>query len=136
CCQNLPIRLVGIAEGVTYSTLGATHNTQEDIAIMSAVPNISIIAPCDPAETIAATHACIQVPGPVYLRLGKAGEPDLTSQAPEPFQFGKLRFIRNGRVACFISYGPITKLVLDLAHKLEQAGRGSIAVVSAHTLKP
>ena len=136
CYQNLPVRLVGIGGGVTYSTLGGTHHTQEDIAIMSAVPNMSIIAPCDPAETIAATHACIQVPGPVYLRLGKAGEPDLTSQAPEPFQFGKIRFIKKGRDACIISYGPITKMGVDLAQKFEEATGRSMAVVSAHTLKP
>ena len=121
--QNLPVRL-------------GTHHTQEDIAIMSAVPNMSIIAPCDPAETVAATHACIQVPGPVYLRLGKAGEPDLTSQAPEPFQFGKIRFIKKGRDACIISYGPIAKMGVDLAQKFEEATGRSTAVVSAHTLKP
>lgn len=136
CYQNLPVKLVGIGGGVTYSTLGGTHHTQEDIAIMSALPNISIIAPCDPAETIAATHACVQIPGPVYLRLGKAGEPDLTSNAPEPFHFGKVRCIKSGRDACIISYGPITKMAVDLARKVEEATQKTVAVVSAHTLKP
>ena len=136
CYQNLPVKLVGIGGGVTYSTLGGTHHSQEDIAIMSALPNMSIIAPCDPSETVAATHACIHVPGPVYLRLGKAGEPDLTSNAPDPFQFGKVRFIKRGVDLCIISYGPITKMALDLAHNFEKAKRGSVAVVSAHTLKP
>ena len=64
CYQNLPVKLVAIGGGVTYSTLGGTHHTQEDIAVMSALPNMSIIAPCDPAETTAATHACIDLPGP------------------------------------------------------------------------
>ena len=136
CYQNLPVKLVGIGGGVTYSTLGGTHHTQEDIAVMSALPNLSIIAPCDPAETIAATRTCVELPGPVYLRLGKAGEPDLTSNAPDPFQFGKVRFIKPGRDVCLISYGPITKMAVDLAQRLEKDTQKSVAVVSAHTLKP
>ena len=50
CYQNLPVTIVGIGGGVTYSTLGATHHAQEDVAIASAIPNLSVIAPCDPAE--------------------------------------------------------------------------------------
>jgi len=136
CYQNLPVKLVGIGGGVTYSTLGGTHHSQEDVAIMSALPNMSILAPCDPAETVAATHACVQVPGPVYLRLGKAGEPDLTSAAPEPFRPGKIRFIKQGTDICFLSYGPITKMARDVAERIEKEKQKSCAVVSVHSLKP
>ena len=58
CYQNLPVTIVGIGGGVTYSTLGATHHAQEDVAIASAIPNLSVIAPCDPSETEAATRWC------------------------------------------------------------------------------
>src|SRR5919198_1002018 len=51
CYQNLPVTIVGIGGGVSYSTLGATHHAQEDVALMSALPNMSIVAPCDPLET-------------------------------------------------------------------------------------
>lgn len=136
CYQNLPVRLVGIGGGVTYSTLGGTHHTQEDIAVMSALPNMSIIAPCDPAECTAATRACIDLPGPVYLRLGKAGEPDLTSKAPDPFVFGKVRRLKEGKDLCLLSYGPITKMALDVAERLEKGKGMSVAVVAVHTLKP
>jgi transketolase len=136
CYQNLPVKLVGIGGGVTYSTLGGTHHTQEDIALMSALPNMSIIAPCDPAETTAATRACIDLPGPVYLRLGKAGEPDLTSQAPDPFTFGKVRRLKEGTDLCLLSYGPITKMAMDIAARLEKEKGMSVAVVAVHTLKP
>jgi len=105
CYQNLPVTIVGMGAGVTYGTLGGTHHAQEDVALMGSLPNMSIIAPCDPAETIAATWASARHSGPVYLRLGKAGEPDLTSQAPEPFEFGKLRLIKEGGDACILSYG-------------------------------
>ena len=78
CYQNLPVTIVGIGGGVTYSTLGGTHHAQEDVSIACSIPNMNVIAPCDPAETEAATRWCAQQEiGPVYLRLGKAGEPDL-----------------------------------------------------------
>ena len=55
CYQNLPVTVVGMGAGVIYSTLGGTHHTQEDIAIAGAIPNMQIIAPCDPAECTEAT---------------------------------------------------------------------------------
>lgn len=136
CYQNLPVTIVGIGGGVSYSLLGGTHHAQEDVALMTALPNMSIVAPCDPAETEAATWACAQHTGPVYLRLGKAGEPDLTSRAVEPFEFGKARLIKNGKDICIISYGPITKLALDVAARIEEEQGSSAAVICAHTLKP
>lgn len=103
---------------------------------MSALPNMSIVAPCDPLETESATWACAQHTGPVYLRLGKAGEPDLTSDAVEPFQLGKLRLLKDGKDVCIISYGPITKMAFDVAARVEQEQGCSVAVVCSHTLKP
>jgi transketolase len=136
CYQNLPVTVVGIGGGVTYSTLGATHHAQEDVAIAAAIPNLSVIAPCDPAETEAATRWCAtQDHGPVYLRLGKAGEPDFTGHAPESWQFGKVRQIRLGRDIAVLSYGPIMKRAMAVADRLEATGRRA-AVFSVHTLKP
>jgi transketolase len=136
CYQNLPVTVVGIGGGVTYSTLGATHHAQEDVAIAAAIPNLGVIAPCDPAETEAATRWCAtQETGPIYLRLGKAGEPDFTSQAPESWQFGKVRQIRLGRDIAVLSYGPIMKRAMAVADRLEATGRRA-AVFSVHTLKP
>jgi transketolase len=136
CYQNLPVTIVGIGGGLTYSTLGATHHAQEDVAIASSIPNLSVIAPCDPSEVEAATRWCAaQEQGPVYLRLGKAGEPDFTANAPDPWQFGKVRRIRAGSDVCIISYGPIMKRAVALADKFEASGQ-STAVVSVHTPKP
>lgn len=136
CYQNLPVTVVGIGGGVTYSTLGGTHHAMEDVAIASAIPNMRVLAPCDPDETRAATQWCIaQEDGPVYLRLGKAGEPVITGDATSPFKFGRLRYLREGNDACILGYGPILKMAMDAAKVLE--GRGiSVAVASVHTLKP
>src|SRR5450631_3490782 len=104
CYQNLPVTIVGIGGGVNYSTLGATHHAQEDVSIASSVPRLSVIAPCDPLETEAATLWCAhQEQGPVYLRLGRAGEPDLSSKSVTPWTFGKIRVLRDGNNVCILS---------------------------------
>lgn len=136
CYQNLPVTIVGIGGGVTYSTLGATHHAQEDVSIACSIPNMSVVAPCDPSETEIATRWCAgQERGPVYLRLGKAGEPDFTADAPDPWEFGKIRRIRPGNDVCILSYGPIMKQAMAVADRYEARGE-SAAVVSVHTLKP
>ena len=136
CYQNLPVVVVGVGGGLSYSSLGGTHHTIEDVSVMSALPNMSILAPCDPLEVdesvkVAATHN-----GPMYLRLGKAGEPNLTAEAPEPFAFGKLRMIRPGNDICILSYGPIMKLAFEVASVLQRDNSLSSAIFSVSTLKP
>jgi transketolase len=135
--QNLPVTVVGMgAGGSGYSTLGATHQAMEDVAVASAVPNLSVLAPCDPAETRAATEWCAaQEGGPIYLRIGKAGEPDLTSQAEEPFRFGRLRYLKRGRDICIMGYGPVLKNGIELAAHFEARG-DSVSIISVHTPKP
>jgi transketolase len=130
------VTVVGIGGGVTYSTLGATHHAQEDVALASTIPNMSVIAPCDPAETEAATRWCAtQERGPVYLRLGKAGEPDFTSKLQDQWQFGKIRQLRPGGDVCILTYGPIVKRAMTIADRFGASGKRS-AVYSVHTLKP
>jgi len=136
CYQNLPVTVVGMGAGVIYSTLGGTHHTQEDIAIAGALPNMQIIAPCDPTECTEATSYCAQQrKGPVYLRLGKAGEPNFTDKAIDSWEFGKLRYIRRGIDVCILSYGVIMHKAMQLADRFAQQGM-SVSVVSCHTLKP
>ncbi len=135
CYQNLPVTVVGMGSGVIYSTLGGTHHTQEDIAVAGAIPNMQIIAPCDPAECTEATrHCATQKVGPIYLRIGKTGEPNLTKDA-EPWQFGKLRYLRRGSDVCILSYGVIMKMATQIADSLAVGGK-SVSLVSCHTLKP
>ncbi len=135
CYQNLPVTVVGMGAGVIYSTLGGTHHTMEDVAIAGAIPNMQIVAPCDPAECTEATRWCAQQKnGPVYLRIGKAGEPNLTKDA-EPWRFGKLRYLRRGSDTCILFYGVIGKMAAELADHLAGHGK-SVSLVSAHTVKP
>jgi transketolase len=136
CYQNLPVTVVGIGGGVTYSTLGGTHHAQEDIGIATAIPNMTVLAPCDPAETQHATGWCVQQErGPVYLRLGKAGEPILTADAIDPWVFGRIRYIKRGADVAILAYGPIMKIASEIATVLDAKGE-SVSLISVHTLKP
>jgi transketolase len=136
CYQNLPVTIVGMGAGVVYSNLGSTHHAMEDIAIAGALPNMQIIAPCDPLECTEATRHCAQqTKGPIYLRLGKVGEPIFTDKAVDPWQFGKLRYIKRGSDVCILSYGIIMNKAMQLAAAFEAEGK-SVSVVSCHTVKP
>jgi transketolase len=135
CYQNLPVTVVGMGAGAIYSTLGGTHQAIEDIAIASALPNMQIIAPCDPLECAEAVRWCArQRSGPVYLRLGKSGESTLTKDAAS-WQFGKIRKIRAGSDICILTYGVIAAMAVNVADSLTGLGY-SVAVVSVHTMKP
>jgi transketolase len=136
--QNLPVTVVGIGGGVVYSTLGGTHHAQEDVAVACAIPNMSVIAPCDSAETASATRYLTtrEGGGPVYLRLGKAGEPDISSGALDAFEFGKVRHFRRGTGdIAVLSYGLMMHKANDVAAALEATGR-SVTLVAVPTIKP
>jgi transketolase len=133
--QDLPVVVIGVGGGLSYSALGATHHTMEDVAIASAIPNMTVIAPCDPRETEAAVIGSFDLTGPAYLRLGKSGEPDLTLDAREPFVLGRVRQIRAGSATALIGYGPILGLGLRAAERAAERGVMP-SVYSAHTLKP
>lgn len=136
CYQNLPVTVIGMGAGVIYSTLGGTHHSMEDVAVASAIPNMTVLAPCDPEEMRLATKWCAtESNGPVYMRLGKAGEPDLTANALETFQTGKVRYIRKGTDVAILTYGITMGMVLDVAKKLEEQGK-SVSILSCHTIKP
>ena len=136
CCQNLPVTVVGMGAGVIYSTLGGTHHSMEDVAIASALPNMRVMAPCDPEEMSLATRWCAtESRGPVYMRLGKAGEPDLTSHAVEPFDVDRIRYLRKGSDIAILSYGTTVAMAFRIADRLAADGK-SVSVLSCHTIKP
>ena len=102
----------------------------------SAILNMTVLAPCDPAEMHLATRWCGTVSaGPVYMRLGKAGEPDLSSTAAEPFEVGMIRYLTRGRDIAIVSSGITTGMAMEICRHLTAQGR-SVSTLSCHTLKP
>ena len=136
CYQNLPVTIIGMGAGVIYSTLGGTHHSMEDIAVASAIPNMTVLAPCDPDEMRLATEWCAKKStGPVYMRLGKKGEPILTKNAKSKFEIGKLRFLTKGKDVAIISYGTMVSTAKEISENLEKKGI-STSLISCHTIKP
>ena len=135
CYQNLPVVVIGMGAGVIYSTLGSTHHTIEDISIASSIPNMRVLAPCDPIEMGQVIKWCVtKNMGPVYIRLGKAGEPNLTS-TKQKFDISKLRFHSKKSKTTILTYGTISKYAFNLQKDLEKLGV-SIDIITCHSLKP
>jgi transketolase len=133
CYQNLPVTIVGMGAGTIYANLGGTHTATEDISIARSIPNMQILSPCDPEELEECINFCCKKNKfPTYLRIGKSGEKNLTSNAIEKWEFGKIRKITNGNEICIISHGPIAEIAFEIKNKINK----NISIYSCHTLKP
>lgn len=132
--HNLPVIVAGVGSGLSYAELGATHHSCEDIACLRSLPNMQIISPADPLEARLALRAALRQDQPVYLRLGKKGEPALYDADPS-FAIGSGVIMREGKDVCLLGTGTIMSVVLASASALEARGI-STKVVNFHTLKP
>lgn len=132
CYQNLPVTIVGMGSGTIYATLGGTHTAIEDISIARSLPNMSVISPCDPLELISAVNYCCKNSSPVYLRIGKSGEENITHLSKEKWQFGKIRNIVQGSKTCFLTHGSISSMAYNVIKKSSK----KISLYSCSTLKP
>ena len=132
--QNLPVIIIGLGGGLTYSSLGPTHYICEDLAITRALPNMTVICPADAVETRAAIRTTLQKEGPVYIRIGKKNEP-VIYKIPPDFVIGKEITIEEGTDICILGTGSILPNVITAAHLLRESGLKPM-VVSFHTIKP
>lgn len=134
CYHCAPVIIVGTGAGLSYATLGPTHHSLEDIAILRALPGMTVFCPCDAWEVRAGLQAALKQEGPVYIRLGKKGEPLVHSALPE-ITLGKSYTLRQGKDVCILSTGNIMNLAMEVADTL--AARGlSVRLDSFHTVKP
>jgi transketolase len=134
CYHHVPVVLVGVGAGLSYASLGATHHSCEDIGLMRLLPGMTILCPGDSWEVKLALRAALKQDGPVYIRIGKKGEPVVHAQAPA-FQIGKGIIVRPGRDACLLSTGNLLPVAMGAAQEMEKLGV-SCQVVSLHTVKP
>lgn len=134
CYHEANVKIVAVGGGFAYGAAGASHHATEELGVMRLMPNLVVLAPADPVEARAATRALVEHPGPCYIRLGKAGEPELHMQ-PIEFQLGRAICVREGGDLTLISTGSMLKAALGAAALLEERGV-SARVLSMHTLKP
>src|SRR3990167_5493412 len=83
CYHNIPVIFAGTGSGLSYASLGPTHHSCDDIGFMRMLPNMTILCPCDPLEVKSAVRAAFQLNSPVYIRLGKTGEPNIHQSPPK-----------------------------------------------------
>jgi transketolase len=132
--HNTKVRLIASGGGVVYAPLGPTHLAIDDIAILRAVPNMTILAPADADEMRRLMLQTLEVDGPIYVRLGKGGDP-IVSRDDLPCEIGKAILMREGKDALIVCTGICLQVALTAAAELEKGGI-SASVLHMHTLKP
>ncbi len=135
--HNANITIIGTGSGLSYSELGPTHHSLEDMGILSCIPNIRILAPCDSIELRNQLIQVNDLDGPTYIRIGKKGEPNLHKKNHEA-QIGKASFIRESFESdiLVIGVGPILSEALEASKVLEKDYGINISIASLGGLNP
>ncbi|MDC1280940.1 transketolase [bacterium] len=134
CLHNLPVRLIANGGGLVYAPLGPTHLATEDFAILKALPNMTIMAPCDAQEMKELMKCTVDWPHPIYIRLGKGGD-KIISNLKHEFKIGKAIILKKPEQGLFISTGVMSQLTMQACEILK--GEGIICgVMHMHTIKP
>jgi len=134
CYHNVPVVIVGTGSGLSYAELGPTHHSCEDLAIMRVLPNMTVLAPADEVELRQCLRGALQINGPVYIRIGKKGEP-VVPKMQQKFAIGRSMTVRDGEDICLIVAGTLLPSVMQAAEALDALGI-STRVESFHTVKP
>jgi transketolase len=138
CLHNLPVRLIGNGGGLVYAPLGPTHLAIEDIAIMRALPNMTVVAVCDADEMKRFMDQTLDWPGPIYIRLAKGYDP-IVSREEFGFTIGKAILMREaagrGKRVLMVTTGVATTRALAAADELAAEGI-ECSLLHMHTVKP
>jgi len=137
CLHALPVRLIGNGGGLVYAPLGPTHLAIEDLAIMRALPNMTVTAVCDAEEMVRLMNCTLDWPNPIYIRLAKGGDP-VISRKENGFSVGKaipMRVAQSRQSVVLMATGVMTTNCLAAAHLLTKDGI-DVSVVHFHTVKP
>lgn len=134
CYCNLNVKIVASHAGLGVGPDGASHQMNEDIAIMSSIPNMVVIEPCDGPETRKAISEIIKWKGPVYMRLGRSPVPVITNEHHK-FEIGKGITLRNGIDATIAACGVLVEMAIEAAETLSGIGVEA-SVINMHTIKP
>lgn len=132
--SNKNVKVCGSHAGISLGEDGATHQTMEDTALMKALPNMTVLVPCDFNQAKAATLAAAELNGPVYLRLGRSKMPNFTEENQE-FVIGKAQMMNEGKDVSLMACGHLVWEALEAAKMLEAEGI-SAEVINIHTIKP
>ena len=128
------VKLVGSHAGITPVRDGGSHQCIEDFGSMRAIPNMTILSPCDYNQAKVLVKKAYEIKGPVYIRTSREGVPEITDENQQ-IEIGKAQLLMDGSDLCIISTGFPVSLVMEAAEKLQAEGI-SAAVMNMHTVKP
>jgi len=117
CYHNLNVRIVAVGGGFAYGPLGASHHTTEEIGMLRTIPNLVVTAPGDPVEARAIVEFTTQHKGPVYIRIGKAGEPIVHTTEKLSLHLGEILNIRKGHTNAILSTGAMLYDAVNFVQK-------------------
>ena len=133
---HLNVKIGATHAGITVGEDGATHQCNEDMALMRTIPGMTVICPADASESYAAVEAAINHYGPVYMRFGRFAVPNLTSEIPNyKFEIGRGVTYREGSDVTIVATGFMVHLAVEAAELLAAEGI-SAEVINLHTIKP
>lgn len=133
--SNAPVKIIGVSGGVSYGILGATHQSLHDIAVMRALPRLTVILPCDMHQTRLMTKELIRYRHPVYVRMGRGAVPEIYNERNATFTIGRSNILMDGKDITLIGSGETVYHCLQ-AGKLLRAEGISARVIDMHTMKP
>lgn len=131
---KLNVKVAATHAGITVGEDGASHQSVEDIAIMRALPNMTVIVPADGVETEQAVIKAAKYEGPVYIRLGRSGVPVIYDENYQ-FEIGKAHVVREGSQVTIVAAGIMVSAALEAAETLAQEGIEA-EVINLSTIKP
>jgi transketolase len=134
CYHRQRVVIVGTGSGLSYASLGTTHHSCEEMGMLRLLPDLAVLAPADPAEVRMTLSAALRHEGPVYIRIGKKGEPNVHRETPE-WEIGQALELRTGTDAAILCAGTLLQECLHTADILAERGC-SAAVWSFPTVKP
>lgn len=129
------VKVVGVSGGVSYGALGTSHHSLQDIAVMRAIPGITIILPCDVHQTRKITEVLAAYEGPVYVRMGRNAVPDVYEDESAPFEIGKANVLMDGSDITIIGTGETVYHALQAGRMLKEKGIRA-RILDMHTIKP
>ena len=132
---HLNVKIGATHAGISVGEDGATHQCNEDIALMRTIPGMTIINPCDDVEAKAAVRAALDFNGPVYMRFGRLAVPVINNAEEYKFELGKGVVMKDGSDLTIVATGLMVNEALEAAKLLEADGI-SARVVNIHTIKP
>ena len=136
CYQNLPVKIIATHAGISFGQAGSTHHCTEDLAIMKSFPNMTVIVPADGAETGRAVEACMDIDGPVYIRVGRGFKPPFHHDQNFNFEIGKGEIVHEGSDCTIITCGIGVLQSVIAAKELKNVDGLSVRVINMHTIKP